>query len=132
MIILIGFSIGTTLLSVLCASLALLLLVIAYKKLLTYFGKTAIPPANYCVLYGLETHPSKGELEFYFTTNETRKICLELLNDDLSLNSIIEEKEVKEGGNIIRFDSKLIPNGTYFYQLRTENQKTMKRFTIEN
>ena len=132
MIVLMGFTFGKVALGVLYTSLAVLILVIAYKKLLKYLGKGSIPIEDYCVLYGLETHPTKGEIEFYFTTNRKREIILELLNDDLSTYLNIQEKEVNEGGNIIRFDTKTIPNGTYFYQLRTENQKTMKRFSIEN
>jgi hypothetical protein len=132
MIVLMGFTFGKVALGVLYTSLAVLILVIAYKKLLKYLGKGAVPIEDYCVLYGLETHPAKGEVEFYFTTNRKREIILELLNDDLSTYLNIQEKEVNEGGNIIRFDTKTIPNGTYFYQLRTENQKTMKRFSIEN
>jgi hypothetical protein len=54
------------------------------------------------------------------------------LNDDLTFRSIVSEKNVPEGGHIIRFDTNTLPNGTYFYQLRTENQKTMKRFSVEN
>lgn len=132
MIVLMGFSVSKVLLSVLCVTLALLILTIAYRKMLAYFGKSAPVSEDYCVLYGLETHPAKGELEFYFTTTKKRNIILEILNDDLTPFSTIQEKEVGEGGHIIRFDSTTIKNGTYFYQLRTDNQKTMKRFTISN
>lgn len=132
MIVLMGFSVSKVLLSMLCVTLALLILIIAYRKMLAYFGKSAPSMEDYCILHGLETHPAKGELEFYFTTTKKRNIILEILNDDLTPFSIIQEKEVSEGGHIIRFDSTTIQNGTYFYQLRTDNQKTMKRFTISN
>ena len=132
MIVLMGFTIGRVLLGALCVSLAVLLLTIAYRKLLKYLGKGAPSPDDFCVLYGLETHPAKGEVEFYFTSNSKRDVIFELLNDDLSNHSIIQSKNVSEGGHIIRFNTETIPNGTYFYQLRTENQKTMKRFTVEN
>jgi hypothetical protein len=132
MIVLMGFTIGRVLLGALCVSLAVLLLTIAYRKLLTHLGKGAPSSEDFCVLYGLETHPAKGEVEFYFTTNSKRDITLELLNDDLSNHSIIQSKNAAVGGHIIRFNTETIQNGTYFYQLRTENQKTMKRFTIEN
>jgi hypothetical protein len=132
MIVLMGFTFTNILFGIMTATLAILLLTIAYKKLLAYLGRTAPAPKDYCVLYGLETHPAKGEVEFYFTTTIKRNIRLEILNDDLSLHSLIQEKEVSEGGHIIRFDTKTLPNQTYFYQLKTENQKTMKRFTIEN
>jgi hypothetical protein len=132
MMVLMGFTFTKVLLGVLCTTLALLVFAIAYKKLLAYFGKSEPAKEDYCVLHGLDTHPSKNEIEFYFTTNRRRNVVLELLKDDLSPFMIIHEKNVGEGGHIIRFDSKTIKNGTYFYQLRTENQKTMKRFTIIN
>ena len=130
--ILITQSAINVLMGMLYVSLAVIIFIIAYKKLLAYFGKNAPAPENYCVLYGLETHPASEEVEFYFTSSSPRKITLELLNDDLTPHSTIVEKDVDEGGNIIRFNTRTIPNGTYFYQLRTENQKTMKRFTITN
>jgi hypothetical protein len=132
MIVLMGFTIGRVLMGALFVSLAVLILTIAYRKLLSHLGKGAPSPEDYCILYGLETHPARGEVEFYFTTNSKRDIILELLNDDLSNHSIIQSKNVEKGGHIIRFNTTIIPNGTYFYQLKTENQKTMKRFTIEN
>ena len=132
MIVLMGFTIGRVLMGALSVSLAVLLLTIAYRKLLKYLGKGTPVKEDYCVLYGLETHPTSGEVEFYFTTNSKRDITLEILNDDLTFRSIISEKNVLEGGHIIRFDTNSLPNGTYFYQLRTENQKTMKRFSVVN
>ena len=132
MIVLMGFTITKVLLGILILSLSILLLTISYKKFLKYLGKGAPVKEDYCVLYSLETYPSKGEIEFYFTSNARKKIQFEILNDDLSLNSIISEKEIDEGGHILRFNTCTLPNGNYFYQLKTDNQKTMKRFTIEN
>lgn len=132
MITLLAFSVTKFALVFLSGTLAILLIIIAYRKMLNHFGKSSPANEDYCVLYGLETHPAKGEIEFYFTTTKKRNIILELLHDDLTPFSIIQEKEVGEGGHIIRFDSTTIQNGTYFYQLRTNNQKTMKRFTISN
>jgi hypothetical protein len=132
MIILMGFSIMQVVLGVLGVSLGLLLLVISYKKFLAYLGKREIAPDDYCVLNELETHPAKGEVEFYFTSKRDRNVIINLLNDDLSFHSKIFEELISEGGKSVRFDTKTVPNETYFYQLETDNQKTMKRFTIEN
>jgi hypothetical protein len=113
-------------------SLALILIYIAYKKLLAYLGKGTPSPNDYCVLYSLEIEPAKGELEFYFTSAVPRSVKIEILNDDLSLNTLIIEKEFSDGGHIIRFDSNTLPNGNYFYCLRTDNQKTMKKMRVQN
>ena len=66
--ILIGFSIEKVLLGVLFVSLALLVLIIAYRKLLAYLGKGSPAPKDYCVLYSIEQDPVVGEVEIYFTT----------------------------------------------------------------
>jgi len=130
--ILLGVSITKIILSILIITLAILILVIAYKKLLRYLGKSAIITEDYCVLYSLENQPSNGDIEIYFTSNHKRLCKIELLNLDLSHHSVIFENEVIEGGNIVRFDTKSVVNGVYFYQLSTENQKTSKKFEILN
>ncbi len=127
-----GYSISKILIGILCVSLALILIYIAYKKLLAYLGKGTPSPNDYCVLYSLEIEPAKGELEFYFTSAVPRSVKIEILNDDLSLNTVIIEKEFSDGGHIIRFDSNTLPNGNYFYCLRTDNQKTMKKMLVQN
>ena len=132
MMILMGYSISKILIGILCVSLALILIYIAYKKLLAYLGKGTPSPNDYCVLYSLEIEPAKGELEFYFTSAVPRSVKIEILNDDLSLNTVIIEKEFSDGGHIIRFDSNTLPNGNYFYCLRTDNQKTMKKMRVQN
>ena len=57
---------------------------------------------------------------------------LQIINLDFSLVQVLQEKQVTAGGNIVRFDSTTIPNGEYFYQLVSENQKTMKKFVVNN
>ena len=74
MIVLFTFSITKLLLGILTLSLAVLLIVIAYKKLLAYLGKTDLITEDYCILYSLEQQPSSGEIELYFTTNSQR-VC---------------------------------------------------------
>lgn len=132
MMVLVGFSVTQTLLGVLIVSLGLLVLIIAYKKLLAYLGKGSIIKEDYCVLYPLESNPISGEAEFYFTTEKNRNIIFELLNADLTTNQILSDKEYAVGGHILRFDTNLLPNGLYFYCLRTENQKTMKKMNVLN
>lgn len=133
MISLIGFSIGKTLVGILFVSLALLVLYIAYKKLLQYLGR-GIPVADdYCVLYPVEITPVQDELEIYFTTPKSRIVSIELLNNDFTLHTkIVENKVFEEGGHIVRFNTQTISNGMYCYALVTDNQKTIKKIEIRN
>jgi hypothetical protein len=130
--ILMTYSISKVVIGILLTSITLLILIIAYKKLLARLGKGNPIQEDYCVLYNLEESPSQNEVAIYFTCNSERSILLELLSNELSTIQIIAEKIVQEGGHIIRFDTKSIPNGTYFYCLKTDNQKTMKKMIVAN
>jgi hypothetical protein len=130
--ILMTYSISKVVIGILLTSITLLILIIAYKKLLARLGKGNPIKEDYCELYNLEETPSKNEVAFYFTCNSERSIILELLSNELTTIQIIAEKIVQEGGHIIRFDTKSIPNGTYFYCLKTDNQKTMKKMIVAN
>jgi hypothetical protein len=130
--ILMTYSISKVIIGILLTSITLLILVIAYKKLLARLGKGNPIQEDYCVLYGLEESPSMKEVSFYFTSNSERHIELSLLTNELTTLQIIAKKTVKEGGHITRFDTTTIPNGTYYYCLKTENQKTMKKMIVAN
>lgn len=129
---LIGTSYSNMAIAILCVSLALLVLIIAYRKLLAYLGKGRVPTEKYCVLYRIEKNPVQGMVEFYFTSEEERFVHFELLNEDYTVFKELSAEDRKVGGHIIHFDSTSIPNGVYYYQLRTENQKTMKKMVVEN
>lgn len=130
--LLLGISIPKILIGILCVSLAIVVIIIAYRKLLGYLGKGGIVPKDYCVLYSVENNPAKGEVEIYFTTEFEKKVTIELLNEDLTVNRVLKELDAKNGGYIVRFQSEELPNGNYFYCLKSDNQKTMKRLTIQN
>ena len=132
MMILMTYSITKVVLGILAVSLVLLVLYISYKKLLFYLGRGIPVAKDYCVLYSLEQDPAKGEIEMYFTTEFPKTVVIELLNADMSVNQLIVERDFKEGGHIVRFDTNTIENGIYFFCLRTDNQKTMKKMTVKN
>lgn len=124
--------ITSKLLTLLTISLIVLIGVIIYKRLLTKFKQNTISKEDFCVLFGLENQPSKGEIEIYFTSEKKKNVKISLLNEDLSLHTDIKEFECTPGGNIVRFNTLNVQNGNYFYQLKTDNQETIKKFTIEN
>ena len=132
MMILMTYSISKVLIGILLTSITLLILVIAYKKLLAYFGKGNPKKEDYCVLYSLEGEVASGEIEIYFTTETPKSVTIELLNEDFSFNREVTQRDVTQGGHIVRFDSTVLANGHYYYCLRTDNQKTMKKMRVEN
>lgn len=130
--ILMGNSTVKIVIGVLFVSLALLVLVIAYRKLLAYLGRKNISKEDYCELQRLEKIPASGELEFYFSCSENKFVFFEILDEHYNLLKEIVAKDYTKGGHIVYFDSTTIPNGTYYYQLRTSNQKSYKRMEVVN
>ncbi len=132
MIPLAPISFGKILIGILFVSLAILILVIAYRKLLGYLGKGATPKEDYCVLYGLEEDPANGEVSFYFTSESKRPVQIHVLDEKYGFVQEVYSAECKSGGNIVRFETTTLPNGQYFYCLITDNQKTMKKMSVAN
>ena len=130
--ILLGYSWTSILLGTLYASLGLLIVVIAYRRLLKYLDKGRPVSRKYCTLYTLEEHPSAGEVTFYFTSEEPVKYKLMILDEDMNELKIIKSDTSGIGGNIVRFNSIELNNGDYFYCLQTEEQRTMKKMRVIN
>ncbi len=130
--ILVGYSWSTYLITILWVSLIIILCVIVYRKILQSFSEGAIRKEDYCELYSLELDPASGELPFYFVSEKKRQFTLSILDKEMNWLRDVAEKECKIGGNIIRFDSTQIPNGDYFYCLKTENQKIVKKMRVLN
>lgn len=130
--ILFGFSIVETLKGILWVSLIILVVVILYRQLLRFLGKGSVSQEEYCVLYGLEVQPSRGDVEFYFTSAKPKYYQLLILDADMEKVMEVVSKECHVGGNIIRFDSSRLENGEYFYCLKTDNQKTVKKMRVAN
>jgi len=131
--ILAGFTFNTnTVIYILCITLGILILIIAYRKLLKYLGRGTPSKKDYCVLYSIEKNPASGELEFYFTSEESKPVRLNILDDNMNVVVEVASLDCHKGGNIVRYDSTEIANGNYFYCLETDNQKTMKKMRVQN
>ena len=127
-----AFSITSVALGTLCVSLAVLVIIIAYRKLLSYLGKGHPPKEYYAVLYSIEMQPAKGTIDLYYELKVDKDIELHLLDIDMKDFKLIDKRLGTKGGNKILFDTTLVPNGNYYYELRSDNQKTMKKLRVEN
>lgn len=130
--LLVGYDIKTIVIAVLCVTLSLLVLAIAYRKLLQYLGRGSVNKQDFCVLYALEQDPASGEVEFYFTCEEAKDYELSILDTEMQELEKVKEGKASPGGTIVRFDTTSLSNGLYYYCLRTANQKTMKRMRVTN
>ena len=127
-----GLTLTNTILWILIVSLIVLVAVIAYRGMLRRMGKGSVVKEHYAVLYGLENPTVSGEVEFYFTLGQPKYMIFCLLDHSMNELQIIAEREFASGGHIIRFNAQSLPNGAYFYCLRSDNQKTMKRMVIQH
>ena len=112
-------------------TLGILVLIILYRFLIRFLSRKVLKPQDYCTLYDVEYLNAKGEIVFYFTTSIPREVHLFLKNDAGESHNIAQQS-FDEGGHICRFDSKRIPNGSYLYVLKTDNQEISKRIDINN
>lgn len=102
-----------------------------YRFMIKRFSRGRHRQELFCILYPLDINPSSGEIPFYFTTEIAKSVKLSIENDEKVLIELADET-FDVGGHIIRFDSTKLPNGLYFYCLRTVNQETKKKFRINN
>jgi hypothetical protein len=130
--ILIGFSIANILIVTLSVTLGLLVLFILYKKMVAYVNRGEPIRKEYAVLYPVEQNPASGEVTIYFTCEKSKEIYIDLLDDNMNFIKELFHKECEEGGHIVRFNSEDYDNGNYYYCLKSENQKTMKKITFLN
>lgn len=130
--ILLGYDIPTIIIATLCVTLAVLILIIAYRKLLQYLGRGGVNKQDFCVLYPLEKDPASGEVEFYFTCDQAKQYLLEILDAEMQELKKVKEGEASPGGTIVRFDTTSLSNGMYYFCLKTSNQKTMKKMNVLN
>lgn len=130
--ILIGYGFWDVLIGMLWVSLGLLVVVLGYRRLLRFLQGETMDPKKYCVLYSLDDDPAHGEVPFYFTAEEMKAYALKILDAKMNVVTEVASGETKIGGNIIRYNTRQLANGVYFYSLETENQKTMKKMRVEN
>lgn len=128
--VLVGFNWQDILIGMLWVSIIVLIIVIGYRKLLSHLQRNDIKKEDYCVLYNLEESPVTGEVPFYFTSEQTKNVSIWI--QDSSMHDLVEvsNQECKVGGNIIRYNSNDLENGTYFYSLKTKNQKVSKKMIV--
>ena len=113
-------------------SIVLITGLLVYRNLLRKIKKEGVDLVDYCVLYSFEKDIQTGELEFYFTNEKKKTVLFQILSESHEVLHTLAENEFGPGGHILRFDSKLLTDGIYYYQLKTNNQETKKRMIISN
>lgn len=114
---------------------ALYLLLIGYRYLLRVYstGKVKGTKTQFAELHTLVNNRSaSGEIQFLFILKETAKVKFAIVDGNDKELRILLDEEKNPGNYPVYFDTTTIPNGIYFYQLKTDLQKISKVFKIDN
>lgn len=117
---------------VLLISITILLLVILFRRIRQRWSRGEPQTAHFALLYSIEKQPISGEIEIYYELQIPKEIEIWLLDAQMGDKVKIDSRLAKVGGNKIRFNTQTVDNGRYFYELRSDNQRTSKAIYIEN
>lgn len=113
-------------------SLILIVLIILYRLLIRRMKKGRMTPEGFLVLHSLENDPASGEVKFYMELNNDMHVKLTIYDAANTMQKVIKDEPLTKGGNIIPFDTAQLENGTYYYEAKTDEQKTSKKFVVKN
>jgi len=114
---------------------ALYLLLIGYRYLLKVLstGKFSHTNSKFAELHTLvNNRAAHGEIEFLFMLTEACNVKFSIVDKDENDIEVLVEEEKIPGNYPISFNTTSIPDGIYFYQLKTDLQKISKVFKIDN
>lgn len=113
-------------------TLGLLILFIIYRLIVIRLKRGRIEKELYLVLHPIEKDPASGIVPIFIEMHTPMEVEVSVFSVDLQLNRIIENRSFNKGGSIIQLDTREFENGFYFYQAKSNNQKTRKRLEIRN
>jgi hypothetical protein len=113
-------------------SLFFVIFIIAYRLLLRRMKKDQIDNSQYITLYPVEKSPASGNIQFYFTSDHPIELTFRLYDKENTQEILLFKGEANKGNTIIDFDTTTLPNGFYYYEIKTENQKTFKLLEVKN
>lgn len=114
------------------ATLVVVLMIILYRVILQRMKKGLIDNSTFIILHTVEKSPAHGMIQFYFTSEQSTEAILRLYDKAETMELILHKGAVKKGNTIIDFDTTTLPNGLYFYEIKTNDQKTFKLLEVKN
>lgn len=130
--ILLVIDIQQTIANIAWISLLIIVFFIAYRILMRRLKRGRIEKELYLVLHPIEKDPARGIVPVFIEMNTPMEVEISIFSTDRDFHKVIEQKTYKKGGNIVQIDTEQLENGFYFYQAKTNNQKTRKRIEIRN
>jgi hypothetical protein len=114
------------------ASLALIVILIIYFRILRRIKKKQVDHDSYVRLKSFNTEEISGEVQIYVELEQEKIFQLYWKNKANDETLMIFDGTKKKGGHIFTFDTKQLQNGFYFYELTTSNQKISKLVEVQN
>jgi amino acid permease len=111
-------------------SLAIIVFFIFYRILLQRMKRSVMLQDKYIRLDPFEGEKAVGEVQFFFTAEEEKQVQFRIYDKKGEQEMVLKDEVVKKGGHVVNFDSTKLPNGIYFYEIKTPNQKTSKVIEI--
>jgi hypothetical protein len=111
-------------------SLFVILLLIGYRMLLRRFKRNVISNEDFVSLYPVQK--GSGEIQFLFEAIKPGSATLKLFPKEGGEEIVLFDGDYTAGNTIIPFDTTKLSNGPYFYELKTEFQKSSKLLEIRN
>ena len=113
-------------------SLVVVILILLYSLLLRRMKRGQITLDEYVELYPLDKEFATETVQFFFKNKAAKDILFTVYAKDESFHEVIANKNFKPGGHILKFDTTKVPNGKYYFEVKTENQKTSKLMEVKN
>lgn len=113
-------------------TLFILIFLIIYRIVMRRLKRGQIEKELYLILHPVEKDPAVGIVPIFMEMNTPMDVEVTISSLDNTVQEVIEHKTYNKGGNIIQLDTRKFNNGFYFYQAKSENQKTKKRIEIRN
>jgi hypothetical protein len=113
-------------------TLIVIVAIILYRLLLRKLKKGVMDNSGYIVLHRSEKEPAFGAIQLYFTAEEPGNAVFRLYEKNGDKEWMLFEGDFKQGNTIVNFDTTSVPNGWYYYEVKTANQKTYKLLEIKN
>lgn len=113
-------------------TLLIIVAIILYRLLLKRLKKGVMDNTGFVVLHRSEKEPAYGDIQLYFSAEKPGNAVFRLYEKNGDKEWILFEGDFKAGNTIVNLDTTTVPNGMYYYEVRTENQKTYKLLEIKN
>lgn len=111
--------------------IVIVILIINRKAKQRVAAKIALLNPN-VLLYPYEFPNAFGEISFFFEADAAIDYTFFLIDAQTNEQILIKSGTSRIGGQKVQFNTKTLPNGTYFYGIETQYQRIEKKLRITN